>query len=112
MKPKQAITAALLLISAVAYCQTDHPVNFLDIQNSKLKETFKRKEKVRVKVDNVNRFLYKVSTEKTETDFHMTVPAILSGIKLPAFLTTQMPTVGASQAPMLYTATSKSAADW
>jgi len=75
-------------ISISSYCQTIFPVNFLT-HPADAKETYPTNSSVKVRIDNINRFIYKVVGEKTETDFNVTVPAALTGIKMPAFFTTE-----------------------
>src|SRR5688572_17494890 len=97
MKPYATIFITFLLMQCFTtiYAQTDSIIDFLNINNAGLKYKFKKDEKARVKIININRFIYKVNTEMTEEDFNTTVPSILSSIKLPSFLTSQMPAAGA-----------------
>lgn len=83
-----------LTCSSISDAQTPAPVDFLNINTATLQQVFDHKTKVRVKIININRFIYKVTEEKTEEDFNVTVPTILAGIKLPLLLKTQNPVPG------------------
>ncbi|WP_153796799.1 hypothetical protein [Foetidibacter luteolus] len=90
-----------LLLSAATYAQQvkEKVIDFLHLDNAALKEKYPYNERVKIKIININRFLYKVSSEKTETDFNIAVPSVLSGITLPAFINTTLPNApGAAQA--------------
>ena len=101
---KHLITLIIILLPSIAIAQvTDAPIDFLKLDNADLTQFLKYNKKARVKISNINRFIYKVSVEKTETDFNVTVPAVLSGIKLPGFLTTQMPATTGAPAPKTIT---------
>lgn len=84
---KMPITGLALLLTCAAHSQNVYNVDFLTPRTTELKQTYPTNSMSRVKIQNINRFIYKVATEKTETDFNVTVPAMLTGIKLPAFLT-------------------------
>lgn len=89
---KRCLFAGLLFTAFSAPAQDAVKViNFLDLPHASLKETFDYKRKIKVEISNVNRFLYKLSDEKTETDFNVQPPAILTGLKLPGFLNTGAP---------------------
>jgi hypothetical protein len=95
-----------LLLSALAFfsfailkAQEIKHINFLDLPNADFKGKFSINKKARVQIDNINRFLYKVTVGKTDTDYNVAVPIALSGIKLPAFLSTQMPKGGGAPSP-------------
>lgn len=79
-----------MLIAVKGNSQEQKEINFLDLDQSQLKENYGINKKVRVKINNINRFLYKVAVEKTDTDFNIKAPAILTGIKFPAFFTSQL----------------------
>lgn len=85
-------TVFILLASIIVtagYSQEIKLVNYSNLSNEKLTETYKYHKEVKIKITNIKQFIFKVSTEKTETDFHIKVPAMLSGITLPPFLTTR-----------------------
>ncbi|SFE53387.1 hypothetical protein [Spirosoma endophyticum] len=100
----------VLKVISTANAQTNATVNFLAINSAELQQTFSYKEKVRVQITNINRFIYKVTEEKTETDFNVTVPSILSAIKLPSFLTTQLPNAATPNANPKFVNATKTAA--
>ena len=72
-------------------CQEVKVIDYLDLANAKLDDTFGINKKVRIRVANINRFLYKVTLDKSENDYNVTIPTILSGIKLPNFLYSELP---------------------
>lgn len=88
---KHVLFLIAILITLSTFAQKEDTVNFLKLSADDLKGKFGYKEKARIRIININRFLYKVTAEKTETDFNVTVPTILSAIKLPAFLSGQLP---------------------
>jgi hypothetical protein len=101
---KQYLMVTLMTLAAT-YCKAqiqEHPIDFLDLNHATLKKNFDYNSNVKVKINNINRFLFKIAAEKTELDYNITPPAILSGIKLPAFINTSLPIVatGAQPAPV------------
>ena len=99
MKQRLLMIAAVLLVLCSA--AQEKKVDFLKLDN--LKDKYQYGSKVKVKLENVNRFLFKVSTDKTETDYNTTPPAIMGSIKLPAFINTALPAVSAGALPSTVT---------
>ena len=77
-----------------------YQVDFLKLETQELKpQSYPRNKWGAVKIMNINRFIYKITSDKTETDFNVAVPAVLSAIKLPAFLSGQDADISVAAAP-------------
>lgn len=88
------LLAIFLLCIAPVYAQQELEIDFQDLNNAKLTETFNFNDKARVKIININRFIYKLTEETTSEDFNTTVPSILTSIALPSFFTSQLSNIG------------------
>lgn len=88
---KKTILAVVTLIG-FANAQSQEKVSFQFSDPTDLHKTkYKHCTNYRIEIQNINRFLYTVTAEKTERNFHTETPEILKGIKLPGFLTISTP---------------------
>lgn len=94
---KQLLLIVLLQATvSLAISQEKVPIRFnesTDIHKAK----FKHNKKYKIELQNINRFIYTVGSEKSEKNFHTETPEILKGIKLPGFLTLSLPSATAIQ---------------
>ena len=84
----------IFLFSFQAFAQKDKKkeditkiinINFMNLPKDTVIR-IQHSEAFAVRLINLNRFLFKVDGIKSETDFNITVPAALTGIKLPQYL--------------------------
>ncbi len=66
-------------------------IDFLKPTSVKKYTTAKYGDKIVVKIENINRGLYKIEGSLTQSNLHTDLPEIFSGIKLPGYLNLSLP---------------------
>lgn len=91
---RSLLAAGLMLYAVTANAQEKVPIRFNDTKDQH-KVKYKHKTKYIIELQNINRFIYTVSAEKSEKNFHTETPEVLKGIKVPGFLTLRAPSLPA-----------------
>lgn len=87
MKKHLLLILFIVLLTSITHSQkVIQTLNFLNEKDTLHEVTLKHKEKVRIKIENINRNIFKVEDSFKEKEFNTSPPAAFTGIKLPGFI--------------------------
>ena len=90
---KKIIVVLLLLIAGVSYGQDTIKINFLNGSAFDPEEEIEFGEAYIIKIDNINRHLFKVGVKSESEEYNIKPPEIFKDIVLPSFLNLGLPEV-------------------